>query len=426
MKKFLILIMVFVLLVSLSSCSFISKTKKSDSDSQSEDSGFLGDLFSDEETTEERDVVSASFDLFSDFEGINFSEGLAFSLCDYVDSSGFYFDKTGEVAFKLDPGFNYGYKFNEGYAVISTEDKDGFYWDIEDAYSAVVDKKGNYLFEGGEHNFYGKVSEGKIVAYDYVESYNGTVIRVTVYDLQKNALWSEEFDYIPSFGSFYLDDIMVIGNKCYDTKGNVVFEAEENINLLAGFSELSDVSVISNDFGILTVFDRKNLEVKEYEFPPSWGESFDGTPFSNGYLVGYTNVYGKGLYQIDKNGNLTVIDFYEEYYIDLEQTDDEAWILKMENGFFTIIDKNGNFLFEPVQNEIIYLGEGLFQIGDGSVCDKTGKEIYNLGHSVTNNDGTYYSDGMLVAKNSNTYRSYVDKEGNELSEAWTYLDVLYS
>ncbi len=421
--------MILVFALSFSACNSDSAKIKNDEtyvegSNQSGDIGAIDDVFGVEETTEERDVVSASLTLFSDFEGTNFSEGYAFSNADYKDSSGFYFDKTGEVKFLLDTGYHYGYMYSEGYAVISNKDKDNYLWDLEDAYSAVIDKNGKYLFNGGEHNFYGKVSEGKIIAYDYVESYKGTVIVVTAYDIEKNKLWSTELDRIPSFGSFYLDGIVAIGNRCYDEKGNVVFETDVKTDLLNAFSEDSYVCVIEGTISSLRVFNRKELKIEEYSFPYAYmfpDKDFAGMPFKDDCFIQYFYGSPEKMYKMDINGNLTPLKGDWEHVVRVTQTGDGTWILELKNGFHTLIDENGQFLFEPVQMYIHYLGEGLYQYGDGRVKDKTGKEIFDLGKF----DGTHYYDGMMIAMYSNTDRYYVDKEGNKLTKAWSYLDVLY-
>ncbi len=404
MKRFLSLIMALIFAFSFSAC---------DSDTSKEN------------TVEERDIVHADLTLFlSDFEGINFSEGYAYSAANYKDSSGFYFDKTGEVKFLLDPGYNYGYMYSEGYAVISNMNKDDFMWDLEDAYSAVIDKDGKYLFDGGMHNFYSKVSEGKIIAYDHIESYKGTVIVVTAYDIQKNKLWSTELDWIPSYGSFYIDGIVAIGNRCYDEKGNIVFETDSNTDLLTAFSKDSYVSVLEGKINCLRVFNRKELKIEEYSFPYAYmfnDKDFACMPFWNDCFIQYFYGSPDKMYKMDINGNLTTLEGDWEYVEKVSQTDDGVWIVKFKNGFHTLINENGQFLFEPVQMDIAYLGEGFYGYGDGSVRDKTGNVIFNLGE----HRGIYYYDGMMIVYYSNTDRHFVDTKGNKLTRAWTYLDVLY-
>lgn len=425
MKKILAVYFAIVFLFSLASCGISEK----DAEIKRGDEGFseyeydgadyeFEDYEDDSVTGEYRIDVEISLDS-------NFSEGLAFShlrsIVSDVPSHSFYFDKTGKIVFELDERFQNGEEFHEGYAVVSEIGSDNSFMNLaDDANGAVVDKDGEFLFEPGEHNYYARVSEGKIVAFDSITTYSGTENLLTVYDLNKNELWSMKVEEFTSYDLYYLDGILTVGDKCYDTEGNVVFESPDGLIIEKAVSEHSTVCVAEvGSYGAIKVFDRENLEVKDYNFDVLviYPTEFLYRPFYEGYIAvrdGHDKVH-----VMDQYGDVNIIelDCTDGYFF--KHTDMACWIVQMNNDYYGVIDENGEFLFEPVQEELFYLGDGLFQKGTTfSVCDMSGKEVFNPGRSLTVDDEVrYYSDGMLLALGWQ-WGSYFDKEGNSFYSAW--------
>ena len=380
MKRIFIITVSALLLFVFSSCSINDRKTESVGNNEafsdykeietSADSDYIDHAI----IPEYREEISISFD--SDF-----SEGLAFShlvsIVSDVPSHSFYFDKTGRIVFELDERFQNGEEFHEGYAVVSEMGSSNPHLSLaDDANGAVVGKDGKFLFEPGEHNYYARASEGKIVAFDSITTYSGTENILTVYDLNKNMLWNMNVEEFTSYDLYYIDGILTVGDKCYDEKGNVVFESPDGLIIEKAVSEHSTVCVAQvSSYGDIKVFDREKLELRDYKFDAFgvYPTTYLYRPFYGGYIA-LRDGYDK-LHIMDVNGNVNIIELDCTDGLYFKHTDMACWIIEMNNDYFAVIDEKGEFLFEPVQEELFYLGDGLFQKGTSfAVCDSTGTE----------------------------------------------------
>lgn len=346
-----------------------------------------------------------------------FSEGLAFVTYRNNGQKYGYIDKTGKVVCTLPEGYTYGEPFSEGYAVIIREETPRY---------AIMDKTGNIVIDGLGYNVLSRASEGIICAYVKDETYSGTVLRTDFLDYKGNVVASinevpkrfkssnERAERYFQFGS------VSINGRYYDKNGQVLLDLNQRLDSLdiTDYQTEDGVQYVF-DGHLKEVFDRKNLMFLS---------------------VNFTNPYNMVLVRVDiaDSGLGATIKFNEDKpyilftypngkeekcYIDAlsalnEQIiHEEQWIIGLQNGYETVIDKNGNFLFEPVKDDIIYYGEGMYCLKKAKkFIDSSGKEIYAVDYvpdSYTVDEEDLYHEGMRISD-----RKYIDKSGNQINEVY--------
>jgi len=280
---------------------------------------------------------------------------------------------------------------------------------IENTLDSLMNTR-NHLGEGvisAVLNPYGYRPDGETSIYNI---YTGDSYSIKYYSYDFTAWSSGSLKHIENgYGVFF-------------TGGVYVYEAV--IGSVFAISSNGQETEIMVDAGFKKAFnDSEVLKLGKYRDGLFYYQS-NNTVTASQFSKGSIN-YRQGFYNI--NGDL-VIDL-SDYIIDssynnpLPEFTDGYCLLSLNNPqgtrFFTIIDKNGNQMFEPIYNansalSSLSLNCGLvvFRKEDGSyaVIDTSGNNVADLGkvRSVSN----YSDDAALVKGDNEIY--YIDKAGNRL------------
>lgn len=370
----------------------------------------------------------------------SFSEGMAF--VEYTDPDSrekkyAYIDKNGNVLFELPEGYVYGYEFHDGLAVVAKEHRNNYgRWETKGY--AVIDNKGKLVFDASEYNNVSRASEGVICAIKTIESYNGTINNFYILDYNGNVITTIErskssvsgYNGNPHYtGMSYMQYGSVCVDGCfYDKNGNIIKDfrgsnqsfATQSIdgNELCYFGSYPyEVNVSGGG----TLFNRRTLEVisEDHIFP-----SHDCGPNLNGYsaLHRYNRETETYFVRIrDINGNTT--DYYVDGLREIEPQDlresDNRWIVELQNNYYSIINEKGEFIIEPVEDSIYYMGESKYYIsGTGKVVDVNGKHLFTIKSNVYSNhelysNNRYFNEGMIYMEHNDKFMSdkgeYINK-----------------
>ena len=371
---------------------------------------------------EEMNAYKKDIDIISNYEakGI-FSEGLAF-VSYYSDGTKYaYIDNSGKIIFYLPDGYYDGEEFNDGYAVIKRSEAPCY---------AVIDKSGKIVFNGEGYNALSRASEGIICAYVKEETYLGTNIRTDFLNYKGEVIGSVN-DAPKSFVSsnerserYFQFGTVPINGKFYDKQGNVVYDLNQKFS---SDLDIYDYQTDNNtqfymDGHLHRVFDRKNLKFLSVVFT----NPYNMVPISvrlrdSGIGATLKDENGKEyiLFNFpDGNEKKVFIDGLE--YLSSSDTDlinEDYWIVQLQNGFEAVIDINGNFLFEPVKDDILYYGEGMFCLRKSKTfIDSAGTEIYSVDFvpdSWALDEEDLYHEGMRVYN-----KKFIDKSGTKLNEIY--------
>ncbi len=363
----------------------------------------------------------------------SFSEGMAF--VEYEDpvrrtEKYVYIDKTGKVLFELPDGYTYGFEFHDGLAVIAKE-RNYSYGSYETEGYAVMDKNGKIVFDASEYLSVSRASEGVICATKTIESYNGTTKNFYILDYEGNILTTitRSDDSYEGRGANYMQYGSVCVDGCfYDKQGNVVKDFR---NSREGYTEQSEKgSELGIDSGLL--FNRRTLETVA-----TYGYSIGGYSYSRPNLNGYAifieldrNSSPRKYYLsvADINGNKTRQDVdglssfgvtptpdYNQY----STGTDNRWTVPLQNQFYALVNEKGEFIIEPVQSQIYYMGESKYYLEEtGDVIDSNGNKLFTINEDDYNNGynpDDRFTDGMVVVM-VNGDDKYVSDKGVYINE----------
>lgn len=344
-----------------------------------------------------------------------FSEGLAGVFIQSNVGKYGYINKAGEVQFFIPDGYDSCGCFYEGCAVI-TNGLSSIY--DTDKYS-VIDKTGKVIIDGPSNDlvYISRASEGMICAVKEVESYTGTTVSIVFYDLEGNIITTiENFhdnSYYVHLGYFQFGTVCVADSDVsptayhfYDKSGKLVKISTENCTLQG--NEQYGYSPYASSYKKCTVFDRKNLKVvsevdkiSSYDSPSKNAEYF-------AYAVYDKSTKTRSFVVSDRNGNkksYTVEGL--EFLCEQKVRDDNRWIVQLKNSYYSIVDEKGNFIIEPVQSNISYIGESLYFIEETkTVVDKDGNKVFVAPYKL------YYN--MLSGGEGSMDQYYIDNQGNIL------------
>ena len=155
----------------------------------------------------------------------DFSEGLAFARVTLPGGKqeNAYITADGEIACTLPEGYDYGFPFHEGYAVVRTVERDvgeeDFFsvtnrdegipglsfdgvkhgTDGEEVTYNLINTEGELQFTGGPYRYLSRMGSGKVLAWVEEKTYNGTFQSLFWLDAEENAtLISQEEGYSPA------------------------------------------------------------------------------------------------------------------------------------------------------------------------------------------------------------------------------------
>lgn len=426
-------------------------------------------------------------DAFVDVEPLSdFSEGLAFARVTLPDGSEkcAYINLEGEIAVELPDGYNYGFAFHDGYAAVCNL-QDSREWTadskIGDAYLSsptlrynLIDTQSTPLFNSQEYCYIGPVGEGKVLTRTIKQDYNGTVQVVAFRDLQENIVWEVDIETLysglgsletdPSFQtddnylrapwtSRYRNGITTLYSRsdfygyiyCFDGAGNCLetlhlgassHGADDNPSV-DGFDEYLTSDINERGSGLRGIYNRSsNTFVPLEELPTPdyyttvslWPEEYGLTGL--GYFMQGRNIAmgGKERFFIyDSSGNI-LLDKAEPAVQRIVSGMDDHWIVELQNGYYGLLDLNGDLCMEPVQEEILPMGSGLYLLREsGAVINASGEVQFTLPDEYTSlhcpvqptdlypADGRYH-EGVAVLDSvySNVPSVYADMRGNIL------------
>lgn len=395
----------------------------------------------------------------------SFSEGLAL-VRKVSDGKLAFIDKEGNVKIDLPEEYLSATVFSNGCATISTGEKlfyDEWYFSsilsdttvlinpsdmLEDEY-ALIDTEGNFIVKPGEYDFIGKTSEGKTLVYWVEETYQGTDLKMGFVDCTGNlVLKFDASPYVHIDGSqggiedifYYRGTVVLPIVKSTGSSGQIIMD--ETGNILQEISPRDTFHYVDKDITFnssrfdsrkdFVVYNRimrsmENISTKDISTYIDDGY-LQAQYFIDGYTMieeGYSSFSdgNQKILFIDTTGN--VVSISDELNIsDIIRTEEDAWILELQNGYYGIIDHTAQLLFEPRREEILYLGEGLFYgVQSKEVFDKNGEikfvsvgEPYSPVYGNIRSAHYLYSEGLIIASVNGVPR-YMDMEGNILWES---------
>lgn len=415
----------------------------------------------------------------------DFSDGLAFARVSLPDGSEkcVYINLQGEIAIELPEGYNYGFPFHEGYAAVSNlQDKleqDGAD-EIDDGHLSaagysrynLIDTQGNLLFNGEDYCYIGPVGEGKVLTRTVKNDYNGSSQVVAFRDLEENILWEVDVESIynrlstsDSFAgddnylrapwcSAYRNGITTLYGRgsfggylyCYDAQGNLVEQfkpgtytsgAPENVSV-EGFDSYLTSDLNERGRSMWVIYHRNDNTVVPLEylpFPESvvsesvWPDGY-GLPSDLRYFLEGRNIGiggSQAFFIYDSSGTI-LMDKAEPAVRRIVSGMDGHWVAELQNGYYGLLDLNGDLSMEPVLGEIVPMGSGLYLCTlSGEVIDAQGELRFTLPEEYTTlnrpiqPDEYYPSDGrfhegvaVLGSIYSNRPCAYVDLRGELL------------
>lgn len=393
-------------------------------------------------------------DAFTDVEALgDFSEGLAFARVTRPDGTQeyAYITSGGEIAFTLPEGYNFGFAFHEGYAPIAqlpgVDDlhigTDEFFSERalsgENCLYNLVDAKGNIMYSDGPYYFIGEMGEGKVLTWSITEDHTGTTQTLAYRDAEENILWQADADalYEDAISSIpqnlrrpwaarYRDGIAFLYEENggfeyvygYDGEGALLqtFHGERSgdfsspysdcfiayqdtgIKFLAGIYQRS-----ANTYTPLETMDDSLFHETHSILPDGYPVEALGKYFNNGYTIAPKESFWEdGFFILDSAGNI-VADRVQDGLSDIGYGLGGYWVAELQNGYYSLLDTNGELTCEPVQSKPVHLGDGLFAWDDGRVTDASGTEQFQMpaGHEplncafATGEDYFYPSDGLF-------------------------------
>lgn len=230
----------------------------------------------------------------------DFSEGLAFARVTLPGGKqeNAYITADGEIACTLPEGYDYGFPFHEGYAVVRTVERDvgeeDFFsvtnrdegipglsfdgvkhgTDGEEVTYNLINTEGELQFTGGPYRYLSRMGSGKVLAWVEEKTYNGTFQSLYWLDAEENAtLISQEEGYSPA-ALPYLDHMHYsegVAPLYRESSGLTCFDVyDENGDLLFTMDSGGAESIAVND----PKFDTYLIRYMDHRFAES--EEEDG------------------------------------------------------------------------------------------------------------------------------------------------------
>jgi len=319
-----------------------------------------------------------------------------------------------------------------------------------------VDKKGEIVISTDKQGFTGicfqyndmmrhsSLQDGYLVAYKIVENHTGVVLQIGVLDTKGNWLIplsednpisravkdSGRIEYEPSYlylgEGFVLitDTRMGVNGFILNIKTNKWFDAEFNINDYCGVFMENGVMMSAGG-------NQKVTANGEVSAPPV---HMEGIYASGLFLGGYAETFG----YYDANGSRAIDMSQYESITDHGFQGDKALIeIRNSNGnaFFTLIDRQGNFAFEPIALGGAALSPNSVAYSEGILIHRSYEEFifYNeigqrlftvpnasnaVGQAAMRNMSEF-SDGLAIVQHWSSSVNYVcsyyiDKTGNRV------------
>lgn len=370
-------------------------------------------------------------------EGV-FSEGLAFVTYsrDGIEKYA-YIDKMGKVSCELPDGYTYGLPFHNGLAVVIKEIKCGSMGSMSGF--AVIDNRGNIVIDGSEYAMMSRASEGIICAFKIDKTYAGTtylteflnyqgeiVARVNdIPDILKgSSLLINSYTDIKKYERYFQFGTVPINGIYYNSKGNVVKELNDDIQ-----TEDNLQYVLFRGWYYAKMYDRKNLTKitnEDYKYVnTTFGDegmvSPDGITFAqrnddDGYYIEFITPNG----EFKKHSIEGLVGEFSPIYV--RDADSDCWIVHLENSYTALIDVDGKFCFEPIQEENIeYLGEGKYYLMKSQkVIDSSGKELFTFPGMYSSPSG-----GRYVCYEFMFHEGMLKYDGHYITETGDMINCIY-
>lgn len=313
----------------------------------------------------------------------------------------------------------YEYKGNSTYTdgYMQIEDEDNKKTDI-------VDKNGNVVFSYGDYEYekVELVSDGFIVTTKKTDTYQSSVTETGVYDLAEQTYLIEPNEEYVNKIRQYGDSMLLLNDeytKFFNTKTKTIVNYSERVGeeFKDGYSVKDDND--NYDIWYLKVFDDKG-NVKRIKSPYPEEEIIYGNDHQNGMNFEVTSY----VYRDEVTGNErirtwcsiynletgTAKDFSNEFWMVTNKpqyTKDGYALVAFNNQggtpYYTVIDKEGNMLFEPQKVN----SNSTFEADDNGEPRKIITENLSEGnYFVVKDDGVY----KVVDKDNNVV---VTAEENE-------------
>lgn len=403
----------------------------------------------------------------------HFSEGKAyvsfdksFTKYDVDKPGGVFVDKAGKILFTLNDNQLPFTPFQNGVCIICNRPEGTDNTDFVP--DTIIDSQNNIIASPGENgytafcdstdgSFYNQntaLVEGWILAYSKSEDYLGTKIKIGVLDtkgewiiplnennpiseyIEKNGDSELEYSYlgdgVVSFASYdYGYNFWNIKDNYWFTTDLIKLErfvignyVPENIHFENG------ITVFGTSSGkVFRMTNRGETNEIEFDFDP--GLFVKPQMYSSGmffYKDSYYNAYGQKIidlskYELSSDGPGPFVD------------DRALIVIKNTSGkqYFTLIDKTGEFLFEPIEmngnddtidytNQILIYNENTATSSVYHAYDKNGRKLFELEIPETSSFsvyrsslGSFYEDlACFFASSLNPECYYIDKSGQRV------------
>ena len=264
------------------------------------------------------------------------------------DGVNYVIDKEFKVLWTFD-GFNDGQGFVDGYIRVQQDDK-----------TVVYDKNGEEKFSYGEHDYerVELVSGGCLVITKKDDTYNSSSTKTGVYNIEKQ-------EYVLQPSEEYVSKVQDKGDgmlcldwsykKYFNTKTEKIVEYQESF-----MDDFVDGYTIKGTTNSILVFDENGgmTEIKE----PN-GEVPGVYNYTNGMAF---DVYNSTLFNLETKTAISLKSQFHDVDDDTLFENGYALVKFSNEGstpYYTVIDKSGNMLFEPVKinndNTVLDNGESM-------------------------------------------------------------------
>ena len=343
-----------------------------------------------------------------------YSEGLAFVRHGYWTSKHSCIDKNGNIVFSIDFS-NIDSGFRNGWVMITQYNEQK-----KQSERLLCDKNGNtktaeelggnaFIFEGGPFD------DGYIFVHKTTTNYQGSIDELAIFNskLEKIVDFSEELynelygEWTPKY-TYYYNGYLFAMNKEYD------YSNED----APAYYEYNYVDLRTGDYGVAGDDFLDNIPLENKSDLWVWGENYNSR-----YVYDFRDANETPIIALDDNASIITTNGlkhqnrglygFSDGYVGLKFRVADAQV--KYRYYFTIMDEEGNYCFEPVEisgnvREAVF-EDGVFVLYTVSespsmpgieVFDKTGRigcmDFEGDGYFL---HGFFYSDGVICA----TYES---------------------